>query len=64
MPEKTKPYKAVLSGTIAAVCTFIAFWAADSGTFEPKEIGTGLLFALGASGIVGVPTYYKKNPPA
>ena len=62
MDDKKKPYKAYMGTALSFVGLFVAYWIADSGTFDPKEWGEAALTAAIGSGIVGAGVYKKKNP--
>ena len=55
------PMKALTAGLTAGLMAFGMFYVGDDGAFTKKEIIQGLLLAVPASGLVGLPTYFAKN---
>lgn len=60
--DPKRPWKALVPAAITAATTFVAFWIADTDPFTAKEVGQGVLYALGTSGLTGTATYFTKNP--
>jgi len=57
------PTKAYVAALLAFLTSFALYYVADTGAFTVKEIVQGLVLALIASGITGVPTYVVRNKP-
>lgn len=55
------PFKAFAATALTFVGAFVAYWIADTGTFDPKEWGEAALTAAAASGVTGFATYKVKN---
>ena len=62
-PE-TKPYKSWVAGLMSAAGTFVLIWLGDDTPkkFTQQELKDAILAAIVMSGLVGVPTYLKRNP--
>lgn len=55
------PDKALGSALLGALVAFGAFYVGDDDPFTKKEIIQGIILAVGASGLTGIPTYLIKN---
>lgn len=53
--------KAYVATGLTVLVSFLLYWVGDEDPFTPKEAAAGLVAALAAGGLVGVPTYKVRN---
>lgn len=60
--DPKRPWKAYVPTALSAASLFVMAWVADVEPFTPKEIAAAAVAALTTSGVIGVATYFTKNP--